>query len=397
MWTSGAFSVAKETLAGVETEVTRAALVLRLAGLALVFYVQGLPEVLGLAAFFIILTETLALLLSPPMRKCLEAHPGLVMLDTLLLALTALASGAESPFVITFMTSALLIGLWTTPVLGLPILLILITAYAAGWGASLVAQQSLALVVPFTFVMLWWLGYAVHQSSEDERRSSRSLRHAVEAAAASEERAHVARELHDTLAKSLQAIHLTATALPAWLDRDPVRGREQVNELRQMSFQAMADARTLMGGLRRTPAGDDFLPMLRDLVRDWRGRVGISVRAFLDEELAITDPLVRYELLMAIGEALENVRRHARASQVTVSAVSEGTHAVIEIADNGVGIEAGRLDEARRDGHFGVQGMRERLTKVGGSLDCVSETGRGTRIILRAPKAGLIEAEGALR
>lgn len=381
---------------GVSAEVTRAALILRMFSLLFVFLPPTQITPLGAAGQLAVGGVSLWLVASEPARQIVERHPLVVVLDTALVATVAVATGVGSPFVLTFMTCAVLIGLWTNRYLGLA----LVTALCAlNWVFWPMDPQGLMLglvFVPFVIITLWWLGYAVQQAGQDQRRSWQTLQRAIGVTAAHEERTRLARELHDTLAKSLQAMNLTAAALPVVTARDPGMAVEHARELQQLSVRAIEDARSLMTELRRAPTSDALPLVMRDLCEEWQGRTGIPVIAELADDADVADELTRYEILMTVSEALENVRRHARAGAVTVSLRSTGESIEAVVADDGVGFPAERLPEAERDGHFGCRGMAERMERVGGAASIRSAPGEGTRVVLGAPRRGLIETEGGI-
>lgn len=381
---------------GVAHEVTRVTLVIRLLSLLLVAVgFRGL-SVAPVVGYVLIGVVTVWLLRSARAREFMTMHPLALMVDTMFMAIVTVLSGGESPFVLTFLTSALLIGMWTGPWAGSLIIGTLIVLYRLVWQPSEAPTTLGWLAIPFIVLLLWWLGYAIQQAGIAEARSRQALGRAITVAAAHEERARLARDMHDTLAKSLQAMHLTATALPVLIDRDTESSKEFAQDLQTMSVQAIHDARALMSQLRREPEGDCLAEMAEQLCDEWEATAEVRLARHIDPEAIVSDELVRYELLMGLGEALENIRRHARANEVTVTLRAAGDNVEIDVADDGVGIPEGRLDEAYAAGHYGFRGMGERMDKVGGSLTVESVPGGGTRVVLSAPRHGLVEVVGGL-
>ncbi|MFT3875683.1 MAG: sensor histidine kinase [Propioniciclava sp.] len=386
--------MARKGSADVAVEVTRVALVLRLTSLLLVLTSLGqvsVPALLGQIAIGVI---ALWLLLSRRGDSLVSRHPWLVMADTLLLAGVAVLSGGNSPFVLTFMTTAILVGVWAPPLIGFATIVVTIVLYLMLWTENWGIAGISAMAIPFCYLVLWWLGFAVQESSRAESRARAALQRAVSVAAASEERDRLARDLHDTLAKSLQGLHMMAVALPTLVARDQQASTAHALEIRDLSAHAIGEARALMTHLRRQPAGDSLPDMLQQLCVSWEESTGTSIVTEIDESIEVTDELVRYELLMAVSEALENARRHAGARLVRVSLDGTSDDVRVTVADDGVGVSDERLLEAERDGHYGRRGMEERLAKVGGTAALVSTPGRGTTVTLSAPRRGLIEVEG---
>lgn len=372
-------------------EVTRVALVVRLLSLLLTVFTVSHLSLLAMLGQIGIGLIALWLLLSRIGDEVVARRPWLVIADTLLLAGVAVLSGAESSFLLTFMTSALLIGTWAPPLVGGVAVIGFLSLYVTVWvGAG--DLSSTALAFPFCFIVLWWLGFAIQESARSEVRARAALQQAVTVAAASEERGRLARDLHDTLAKSLQALHLSAAALPQLQRREPIKAEDCVREIRELSVQAIEEARALMTQLRREPKGDSLPEMLLQLCLSWEDATGVTLVTEIDQSIEVTDELVRYELLMAMNEALENVRRHAEAHTVVVRLGGTAEDVTVTISDDGVGVTPQRLQEAEQDGHYGRCGMEERLAKVGGEATFDSEPGRGTTITLIAPRQGLVEA-----
>ncbi|MFZ2428730.1 MAG: histidine kinase [Propioniciclava sp.] len=376
---------------GVSLQVTRVALVVRLVSLLLVVLTLSTISPAALVGQILIGVAAWWLLVSRRGEDLVSRHPWLVFLDTLLLTVVTVLSGGDSPFVLTFMTSALLVGLWASAWVGFSTVAVLVLLHQVFWATTTSSVAGLA--VPFGFVVLWWLGFAISEAGRSEERARDALQRAVAVAAAGEERTRLARDMHDTVAKSLQAVHLSAAALPIMIERDPAGAVECAGEIRELSAQAIEDVRALMTHLRREPEGDSLPEMLIQLCLRWEAATGISLVSEVDETTEVTDVLVRYEILMAMGEALENVRRHARASLVRVALKGTEDWVVVSVVDDGVGIDGDRLREAEEGGHYGRRGMAERMAKVGGRAEFRSTPGWGTTVQLVAPRHGLIEVE----
>jgi two-component system NarL family sensor kinase len=192
-----------------------------------------------------------------------------------------------------------------------------------------------------------------------------------------EERARLARELHDTLVQRLTAIglHLDA-ALAALSGRSGARA--DLERALALSRGGMDEARGSMRQLR-TSAERSLPDTLDMLARAFTAETGVRVhlRQNGTVELAAAD---QDELRRIVGEALANVRKHAHATDVELSSAADGRRLRLEIADNGRGF-AGR----RRSAGFGFQGMRERAHALGGVLRVASAPGRGTRVTLTVP------------
>jgi two-component system NarL family sensor kinase len=206
--------------------------------------------------------------------------------------------------------------------------------------------------------------------------------------ARTEERARLAREIHDTLAQGLTAIGLQVEGALNLLDRDPGRARERLERALATTRESLEEARRSVLDLRMAPlSGRPLTGALRVLGRAFTSDTGVRVQVHVQDELDL--PLrVEAELLRIAQEALANVRAHARATAVEIAFSARGRDVVLSIRDNGQGFNP----RATADGHHGLVGMRERARILGGSLRVESGPGRGTRILARVPLAPREEA-----
>ncbi|MER7463816.1 histidine kinase [Streptomyces sp. NPDC097981] len=202
------------------------------------------------------------------------------------------------------------------------------------------------------------------------------------------ERDHLAREMHDSVSKTLHGLALTADALAR--TTDPAALRRQADLLSGAARRAAAESRALLTDLRRDAEAPGVC-LLGELRR---------AAAVADAELrtpgALPFPLlpapVAHHLLAVAAEALENARRHAGASRVTVTAAVDAADLTLRIEDDGCGLPP---DALRRTGHFGLLGMTERAAAIGARLHIGARpSGRpGTLVRLDLPRAALTPEE----
>ena len=221
--------------------------------------------------------------------------------------------------------------------------------------------------------------HAIHGVARDvseRERLERDLRRQAGELASSEERAHLARELHDSVTQALFSMTLVARSVELLLDRDPDGARAQLLQLRELQREALAEMRALIFELRPGNVEQDGLERaLRTHTTALQGRIGlpIVVESELDERL----PLEIEETLYRISqEALHNVVKHAAARQVRLEIRRIRGGVRLRIEDDGKGFDPARVP----DGHLGLAGMRARATKIDAQLECRSEPGRGTTI-----------------
>jgi signal transduction histidine kinase len=201
--------------------------------------------------------------------------------------------------------------------------------------------------------------------------------------AAASERARLARELHDSVAKTLRGVSFAAVALPQSLRRHPALAEQLADTVSRGAEVAAREARELMEGLRADDPGQDFGFGVARACRDWEQRTGIRTQVRIDD---VDPPLeTRYELLRILREGLVNVERHARATRVWVQVTAHPAEVELTVADDGVGFAAGDLDALRAAGHLGLVGVHERAGGVGGTAEMLSAPGEGSLLRVRAP------------
>jgi signal transduction histidine kinase len=198
-----------------------------------------------------------------------------------------------------------------------------------------------------------------------------------------EERQRLARELHDAVTQTLFSASLIAEALPDLWASDQNEGRALLGELRQLSRGALAEMRTLLLELRPTALVE---ANLRDLVRQLgeavTGRTGVPVTVTVEDLCRLPDE-VHVALYRITQEALNNVVKHAQASQVEVSLrclntleQDDDTQIKLSICDDGRGFDVARIPPDR----LGLGIIRERAQAIGARLELTSQPGRGTQI-----------------
>ncbi|KGN38361.1 sensor histidine kinase [Knoellia subterranea] len=341
--------------------------------------------VVGLTSFYGLMHTTLLGLV--------RRHPILAMLDALLLSAIVALNGIDSPLLLAALTTALLLGLWLEPLSGAIVMVCLVSLYI---GAALVGPDAGTqaftswVTIPFVYVTLWLLGLTMRTSLDAEAKAQETLRDAVVTAAATEERTRLARELHDSLAKSLQGIALTATALPLQVERQPERAVESASAIREMATTAVHDVRGVMGDLRSRTSEGTLGEASTQVVLGWATRTGRSPQLEI-ADVDTPDEATRYELLAVLEEALDNTHRHAGPCLVTVRLREEGTHLELTVRDTGTGFDPDQLALAQAAGHGGVRGMHERLARVGGWATIDSEPGRGTTLTCTVPLLSRVE------
>jgi signal transduction histidine kinase len=207
-----------------------------------------------------------------------------------------------------------------------------------------------------------------------------SLRNAQE-----EQARRIARMLHDESAQLLASVYI---ALDRTAKRVAPELKAQIGETKNLLDQIEARLRTLAHELYPTILDDlgldASLKFLAAQIAD-RKEIAITIENQLRERLTAPKQLTLYRV---VQEALNNVARHAQASQTHIRLIENDTSIYCSIRDNGAGFKpeplAGR--GAPSHSHLGLSGMRERVATVGGTLEILSTPGRGTEILIKIPK-----------
>jgi signal transduction histidine kinase len=194
--------------------------------------------------------------------------------------------------------------------------------------------------------------------------------------AALEERQKLARELHDSVSQALYGIALGAKTARTLLDQNPDQASDPLDYVLSLADAGMAEMRSLIFELRpESLETEGLVAALEKQAAALRARHEIEVEATLCEEPE-TSLSVKEVVYRIAQEALHNIVKHARASNVEIKMVCTPEQVTLEISDDGLGFDA------RGDfpGHLGLRSMRERASRLGGTLEIESTPGRGTRI-----------------
>ena len=230
---------------------------------------------------------------------------------------------------------------------------------------------------------------AVRDISERERLEG-DLRDQAAELAASQERSHLARELHDSVTQALFSMGLTLRTLELLLQTGDDAVPTKVAELRELQQDALAEMRTLIFELRPSSLeSDGLVQALRTHATAVQRRTGLTI--VVDAEPVERLPLGTEEALYRIGqEAIHNVVKHANASNATIRIVAESDERLrLTVSDDGDGFDPTEVPR----GHLGLIGMRQRIDLVGGELRVESTPGSGTTIDALVPIEAPASAE----
>jgi len=199
--------------------------------------------------------------------------------------------------------------------------------------------------------------------------------------AALEERQRLARELHDSVSQALYGIALGANTALEIAEHDPERVADPLEYVLSLAEAGLAEMRALIFELRpESLEAEGLVAALEKQAAALRARHEMVVETVLCEEPEAT-PEAKEAAYRIAQEALHNTVKHARATRVEIKMECAPERITIEVSDDGVGFDP----EGDFPGHLGLRSMRERASRLGGTLEVESALGGGTRIRARIP------------
>ena len=265
-------------------------------------------------------------------------------------------------------------------------------AYASRAGLGQATLIGLANATGYAFFAV--VGGLMRQAIRD-RRLSEALNHELEAAntrletmsarertlAVVEERNRMAREMHDSLGHRLTVAVVQLEGAQRLIPTDPERAGRMVGAMRDQMKEALGELRSSVAALR-APVEDDLPlgPALKRLGARFAEGTGLAVDVSLPEDIPELSPAQRLALYRAAQEGLTNAHKHASARRVQLRLKQSGQTIALEAIDDGDGLD--RADDA---GAFGLMGLRERATQLGGKVQLASMPDGGARLVFEIP------------
>jgi signal transduction histidine kinase len=199
------------------------------------------------------------------------------------------------------------------------------------------------------------------------------------------ERNRIAREIHDTLAQGFVAVSVQLELLGRKLS-GPVDGvRELLDQTRELVQDSLAEARRSIWDLRsHTAEGEDFASKLSKMAAQVTSRTQVKVRFEVAGTYHALSAKIEDELLRIGQEAITNVVRHAEAKHIDIGLNFDAKKVRMIITDDGRGF-VDHMAASGANGHYGLQGMRERAEQIGAELTVVSTPGGGTQVRVETP------------
>lgn len=202
----------------------------------------------------------------------------------------------------------------------------------------------------------------------------------------SEERARIARDLHDTLGHTLSLITLKSQLVHRLIDKDPAKAQQETREIEQTSRAALNQVRELVSNMRAATIPEELRSA--ETILQTAG-IQVKIDWYKEEKMTEEIPALIHNIVsMCLREAVTNVVKHSQASHcwIQVERTKEGLCCTIR--DDGIGVQERQADQTRKSGGNGLKGMKERLALLEGQLTI--EHGEGTLVVIEVP---LIEKE----
>jgi signal transduction histidine kinase len=233
------------------------------------------------------------------------------------------------------------------------------------------------------FVLLLWALYQL-RLQQLQRQFNMTLEARVD------ERTRIARELHDTLLQSFNALLLRLQAVSNVLPAQPEVAKERVDSAIEQASDAITEGRDAVlelrsGGLSTIDLVQSICGFVKELLRSSTNENAPEISTQVEGTPRDLNPVVRDEAYRIATEALRNAILHSAAARIEVEIRYDEQQLRLRIRDDGKGIEPSILNRGHLPGHWGLRGMRERAKLVGGNLEVWSQLDSGTEVELTIP------------
>jgi signal transduction histidine kinase len=212
-----------------------------------------------------------------------------------------------------------------------------------------------------------------------------------------DERTRIARDLHDTLLQSFQGVLLRLETVSQLMRERPGEAQEKLESTIDQVAEAITEGRDAVQGLRDSTVQSNDLALAigtigEELATDLTNeRPGFRIA--VEGEARDLHPILRDEIYRIAAEALRNAFQHAQARKIEVEIRYDDEQFRLRVRDDGKGIDPAVLSRQQGEGHYGLPGMRERATLIGGKLTVWSEVDAGTEVELWVPPTAAYTAD----
>ncbi len=197
-----------------------------------------------------------------------------------------------------------------------------------------------------------------------------------------EERQRLARDLHDAVTQTVFSASLISESLPRLWDINPDRVRDSLPKMHRLIRGALAEMRSMLLELRPNALLETALPqLLIQLGEALMGRTGMKCDVIIEGQFSL-QPQQKIALYRIAQEALNNIFKHSRGTEVFIRLSHNTRHIILQITDNGRGFDP----KAVSPGRLGLDIMKERAAEIGAALTIISKPSGGTEITVRIEK-----------
>jgi signal transduction histidine kinase/ligand-binding sensor domain-containing protein len=211
------------------------------------------------------------------------------------------------------------------------------------------------------------------------------------------ERTRIARDLHDTLLQSAHGLLLRFQTVSQLLPERPLEAKQKLDSAIDQTADFITEARDEVQGLRESTVQSNDLALAISTLGEELATDSTSqrpgFRVTVEGGARDLHPILRDEIYRIAAEALRNAFRHAQARKVEVEIRYDDEQFRLRVRDDGKGIDPAILSRQSTEGHYGLPGMRERATLIGGRLTVWSEVDAGTEVELWVPASAAYTAD----
>lgn len=256
---------------------------------------------------------------------------------------------------------------WTQRRLGILLAsLLLVLVVALAWGYAMRRQVAIR---------------GAQLAAEITARESAQIEHATTL----RERQRLAHDLHDTLEQALMGLALQLEIASRSRTADPERSAHHLSLARQFLERSRSEVHRTVWDLRaHGQDGRDFLDILKERVSSMVAGSGVTISLRREDDARPMPDLVAGNLLLLAQEAVTNALKHSGASEIGIILRMPPGCVELVIEDNGRGFDSA-LAPGQQEGHFGLQGMRERTKRLDGKIEWITSPGHGTSLRVWVP------------
>lgn len=260
---------------------------------------------------------------------------------------------------------------------------------AASWWTIGRLGTALGVLGGLILVAFTWVAVLRRRVAERSRELAEAMRErrdaAVEFESTLRERNRLAADLHDTLEQSLTGLSLQLEASEALRNEEAERSRQHMTLAKQVLERSREDLRRSIWNLRASPLENaDLTEALREIAASRSAGLSLRIEVESRGEKRPLPDFIAGNLLMLVQEGITNSIKHANPAVIHLGLEFSEKSVSVEISDDGLGFDVDRANGPKQ-GHFGLQGMRERMKRLGGQLRVESQPGAGTRVRATVP------------